>query len=303
MALARSLDIGSSSLFFMVLGAASLWSALSLGCDGSDLDPEDREPDHPSLGQGGEGGVGAGFSAPTASEPCNGLDDDGDGAVDEGCACESGATQACFGGSASQLNVGVCRAGVQSCVVTEAGEFATNVWGECEGAVAPAAEVCGDGVDQDCDGADLPCGGEGGAGGGGSGDGGGGGGGGCTPSPEICDNGIDEDCDGIDAGCVVDVDIFLLGDCITASCPSSHPYPVGCEVFFSPGDDRGCIASTPATSAVYFQAGDQCNAGLVTGTLSCSTQMGAPLSAATCPINKPVPIYASAPAGCPEIID
>lgn len=304
MALARSSVHGSSSLFFTVLGATYVFGALSLGCDPSALEPSESEPQAPSLGAGGEGGDGDGFDDPTAGEPCNGLDDDEDGAVDEGCACEAGATQACFGGSASQLNVGVCRAGVQSCVVTESGEFDTAVWGECEGAVGPAPEVCGDGVDSDCDGSDPSCGGEGGAGGGGGGgDGGGGGGGGCTPSPEICDNGVDEDCDGQDPGCVVDVDIFLLGDCITASCPSTHPYPVGCEVFFSPGDDRGCIASTPGSSAVYFQAGDQCSAGLVTGTLSCSTQMGAPLDAASCPINKPIPIYASSPSGCPEISD
>jgi len=72
---------------------------------------------------------------------------------------------------------------------------------------------------------------------------------------------------------------------------------------FSPGDDRGCVASEPTDSIVYFQAGDQCNAGLVTGTLYCTTSPGPALDASTCPINKPIPIYAIDPIGCPEIQD
>lgn len=32
----------------------------------------------------------------------------------------------------------------------------------------------------------------------------------------------------------------------------------------------------------------------------CSTSMGAPLDAESCPINKPIPIYAEEPDGCPE---
>jgi hypothetical protein len=95
------------------------------------------------------------------------------------------------------------------------------------------------------------------------------------------------------------VPLFLLGDCITAACPANAPYPVSCNVVFSPGDSRGCVASTPTSSIVYFQAGDQCNKGLITGTLRCSSTPGAPLSAASCPINKPVPIYAATRAGCP----
>ncbi len=104
----------------------------------------------------------------------------------------------------------------------------------------------------------------------------------------------------------VEVDIFLLGDCLSVSCPAATPVPVGCNVVFSPGDDRGCVAHTPGDSDVYFQAGDQCNVGLVGGTLLCQAVgcgIGGivALDAGNCPINKPVDIYAVDPDGCPEV--
>jgi hypothetical protein len=68
---------------------------------------------------------------------CDGLDNDCDGTVDEGCACVVGTTQACG------TNVGACRAGTQTCGPTG--------FGECAGAVGPSPEVC-NGVDDDCNG-------------------------------------------------------------------------------------------------------------------------------------------------------
>ena len=225
-------------------------------------------------------------AGPPGAEVCdNGLDDDADGQVEEDCNCSSGLTQSCFPGSPAQAGVGVCSFGLQRCIGDD--EFAS--WGSCDGAGAPGAEVCGNGIDEDCSGADLPC-----------------------DLPEAdAGAGADAGSPGPDAGgpgpdggpTIVEVDIFLFGDCLTASCPSEAPYPIGCMVFFTPGDHRGCVASRPDSSTVYFQAGDECDAGFVTGTLLCSSEMGAPLNNMTCPINKPTPIHVRDSGDCPEISD
>ncbi|MBW2735641.1 MAG: hypothetical protein JRH20_24925 [Deltaproteobacteria bacterium] len=92
-------------------------------------------------------------SAPTPKpEACNGFDDDLDGEVDEDCRCTAGSTQGCYPGPEREL-LGVCAQGVQGCDGND--EFLT--WGACVGAVLPAGEICGDGIDQDCDGVDPPC--------------------------------------------------------------------------------------------------------------------------------------------------
>jgi hypothetical protein len=71
-------------------------------------------------------------------ESCNGLDDDCDGVIDENCECFGGETQKC------SSNVGVCKQGVQNCV--------NGSWGVCEGGVEAGIEICGNLLDDDCDG-------------------------------------------------------------------------------------------------------------------------------------------------------
>lgn len=80
---------------------------------------------------------------------CNGLDDDCDGKVDEDCPCKAGEVQACFSGPRNFKNIGTCKEGVQTCIVTLESEFGT--WGDCVGEIKPSADVC-DNADNNCNG-------------------------------------------------------------------------------------------------------------------------------------------------------
>lgn len=84
-----------------------------------------------------------------ASEACgNGLDDDRNGRIDDGCGCDPGATQRCYPGDPAAAGVGPCVWGSQRCE----GDVEFPSWSTCEGAVGPVPETCND-VDDDCDGA------------------------------------------------------------------------------------------------------------------------------------------------------
>ncbi len=99
------------------------------------------------LADGSGYGACVGAVGPAAEACGNGVDDDCDGAVDEGCVCAPGAAAACYDGPVGTGGVGACAAGVQTCLPDGSG------YGVCVGAVGPAFEICGDGVDNDCDGA------------------------------------------------------------------------------------------------------------------------------------------------------
>src|SRR6185503_9753825 len=86
----------------------------------------------------------------TGDDACgNGIDDDHNGLVDDGCPCRPGATQMCYPGDAAEVGRGPCAQGTQFCVGTA--EFGT--WSDCVGAIGPSPDDCGDGVDDDCNGA------------------------------------------------------------------------------------------------------------------------------------------------------
>jgi hypothetical protein len=83
-------------------------------------------------------------STTSADEVCDGLDNDCNGIVDEGCACPDLSVQPCYTASPATRSVGRCHDGTQQC--------GKAVWGSCEGAVIPTAEVCDNGLDDDCNG-------------------------------------------------------------------------------------------------------------------------------------------------------
>ncbi len=101
-------------------------------------------------GETGRGGAGGAACVP-AAEACDGLDNDCNGVVDDGCACHAGQEQDCYSGPAKTAGVGACKGGKQTC-------DAAGAWGACVGEVVPLAKEKCNGADDDCNGKadDLP---------------------------------------------------------------------------------------------------------------------------------------------------
>lgn len=84
---------------------------------------------------------------PGATEICNGINDDCDGPTDEGCGCTEGDTQPTTCGS----SIGACQRG-SGFVTCVNGDWDNDT---CVPLISPTAEICDDGIDQDCNGSDC----------------------------------------------------------------------------------------------------------------------------------------------------
>jgi hypothetical protein len=99
---------------------------------------------------GAQGGLDVGAAPPDvpSREVCDdGLDNDLNGRVDDGCACIPGTTQPCFAGTPSQAGYGPCQRGTQRCE----GDVEFGAWSACVGSGASQREVC-DQQDNNCNG-------------------------------------------------------------------------------------------------------------------------------------------------------
>jgi hypothetical protein len=100
-------------------------------------------------GQCSMGACDASF-ADCDGDPSNGCEQNT--LADGPCLCKPGDTQPCYDGAPGTQNVGPCKAGVQTCAPSGL------AWGACQGEVLPQPEICGNKIDDDCDGVvdDVP---------------------------------------------------------------------------------------------------------------------------------------------------
>jgi hypothetical protein len=158
---------GMSACIGQVLPAVEVCNALDDDCDGqvdegltqscyegpsSSIDPVSGQPravceagtQTCTMGSWGAC-VGQVLPVPERCDESGGSerDDDCNGIVNDRCGCLTGEKMPCYTGPPGTLGVGACRLGEQTC--------SGGDWGPCVGQVLPTAEICGNGVDDNCD--------------------------------------------------------------------------------------------------------------------------------------------------------
>lgn len=67
--------------------------------------------------------------------------------------CETASVESCYEGPPGTAGIGQCKVGTRTCL-------AGGNWGPCNGSILPSEDICGDGIDNDCDGANPGCAGD-----------------------------------------------------------------------------------------------------------------------------------------------
>jgi hypothetical protein len=107
---------------------ASIFVFALAACETTDVDVLVDEPATVDAGVD----TGPDTTGVVDKEPCNGLDDNGNRRIDEGCACTPGMTQPCYPGAQMPAS---CKKGTQTC----ASIGNATSWGECKDALVPLA--------------------------------------------------------------------------------------------------------------------------------------------------------------------
>lgn len=88
-------------------------------------------------------------------------------------------------------------------------------------------------------------------------------------------------------------------ECKSITCPAGFPYVVGCAVSLSGSSNQVCIVHVAGSPTVIFKEGQACGSTSVRGTVTCSTDPGAPLDTSNCRVNKTKPLYITSLGACP----
>jgi hypothetical protein len=104
------------------------------------------------VAEGGAGGAGGSLGGAGGSLGGAGGSDGGAGGTGGATFCVPSSTQACYSGPNGTQDVGICKAGTQTCLPDG------SAYGACQGEVVPTAESCANPGDENCNGqADEGC--------------------------------------------------------------------------------------------------------------------------------------------------